>query len=70
MGIMVAPDIFQNKMSDLMSHLEFVKVYLDDLLIITDRSFDNHLTKVEKALLLLHDSGLKCNLNKSFFCQE
>ena len=26
MGIMCAPDIFQNKMSDLMQHLEYVKV--------------------------------------------
>ena len=70
MGIMTAPDIFQNKMSDLMSHLEFVRVYLDDLLIITDGSFDDHLARLEEALLLLQDSGLKCNLTKSFFCQE
>ena len=35
MGIAGSPDIFQEKMSDLMATLEFVRTYLDDLLIIT-----------------------------------
>jgi hypothetical protein len=35
MGIAGCPDIFQEKMSDLMATLEFVRTYLDDLLIIT-----------------------------------
>ena len=70
MGIMAAPDIFQNKMSDLMNHLEFVRVYLDDLLIITNGSFDDHLAKLGQVLHLLKKVGLKCNLKKSFLCQE
>ena len=53
MGIMAAPDIFQNKMSDLMNHLEFVRVYLDDLLIITNGSFDDHLANLGQVLHLL-----------------
>ena len=70
MGIMAAPDIFQNKMSDLMNHLEFVRVYLDDLLIITNGSFDDHLAKLGKVLHLLKKVRLKCNLKKNFLCQE
>ena len=35
MRILGSPDIFQGKMSDLMATLEFVRTYLDDLLIIT-----------------------------------
>jgi hypothetical protein len=35
MGIAGSPNIFQEKMSDLMVTLEFVRTYLDDLLIIT-----------------------------------
>ena len=70
MGIMCAPDIFQNKMSDLMRHLEYVKVYIDDLLVITKESFEDHLDKLKQVLQALLEAGLKCNLAKSFFCQE
>jgi hypothetical protein len=35
MGIAGSPDIFQAKMSELMMALEYVKTYLDDLLIIS-----------------------------------
>ena len=70
MGIMCAPDIFQDRMSDLMSHLQFVKVYIDNLLIITKESSEDHLTKLKQVLEVLKRAGLRCNLSKSFFCQE
>jgi Reverse transcriptase (RNA-dependent DNA polymerase) len=44
MGIKIAPDIFQNVMSKLTQDLEYVKIYLDDLLILTNSSFADHLT--------------------------
>ena len=70
MGVMCAPDIFQNRTSDLMAHLQFVKVYIDDLLVITKESFEDHLAKLKQTLSTLQKAGLKCNLQKSFFCQE
>ena len=48
MGIAGAPDIFQEKMSDLMANLEFVRTYLDDVLCISMESFDDHMAKLEK----------------------
>ena len=35
MGIAGSPDIFQGKMPELMMALEYVKTYLDDLLVIS-----------------------------------
>ena len=66
MGVMCAPDIFQQKMSDLMRHLEFVKVYIDDLLVITKGSFEDHLEKLRQVLSTLQKAGLKCNLAQGF----
>jgi hypothetical protein len=43
MGIAGSPDIFQGKMSELMKSLEFVKVYLDNLLCISKLSLEDHL---------------------------
>jgi dihydroorotate dehydrogenase len=36
-GIKIAPDVFQNVMSKLVQDMEYVKTYLDDLLILTNR---------------------------------
>ena len=50
MGIKIAPDVFQNVMSKLTQELEYVKTYLDDLLILTNNNFADHLTKLEMVL--------------------
>jgi len=68
MGIAGSPDIFQEKMSDLMAPLEFVRTYLDDLLIITKGSLEDHLEKLSMVLTRLQDAGLKINADKSKFC--
>jgi hypothetical protein len=39
MGISYSPYIFQENMSELMQHLNFVRTYLDDLLVISCSTF-------------------------------
>ena len=50
MGINNAPDIFQEKMAELFYGFEFVKAYLDDLLVLTNGDWEDHLAKLEKVL--------------------
>ena len=50
-----------------MTNLEFIRVYLDDLLILTKSSFSNHLTKLETILQKLRKANLKVNIAKSGF---
>ncbi len=66
MGVAGLPDIFQEKMTGLMSDLEYVRVYIDDLLIILKDLFKHHLTKLEK-FKKKHKAGLKVNCTKSTF---
>ena len=68
MGIAGSPDIFQERMSILMATLEFVRAYIDDLLLFSKDSFNDHLSKVEQVLVLLRDAGLRVNAPKSKFC--
>ena len=68
MGIAGSPDIFQEKMSNLMATLEFIQTYLDDLLITTKGSLEDHLEKLSMVLTRLQDAGLKINADKSNFC--
>ena len=67
MGLCNSPDLFQEKMSNLMSDLEYVRTYIDDLLVITNGNWTDHLDKLEQVLLRLQKAGLKCNAKKSFF---
>jgi hypothetical protein len=46
MGLSISPDGFQEKMSNLMSGLDFARAYLDNPLILsTEKGFDKHLNK-------------------------
>ena len=69
MGLCNSPNIFQEKMSELMVGLEFARAYLDDLLLITKGDFNEHLDQLEQALTRLSEAGLKINASKSSFCQ-
>ena len=71
MGVNVSPDVFQEKMSSLMQDLEYVRTYLDDLLIISNGSFEEHLQQLGRVLQRLRRAGLKINAEKSsFFAPE
>ena len=43
MGLCNSPDIFQEKMSELMAGLDFARAYIDDLLVVTQGNFTTHL---------------------------
>jgi hypothetical protein len=70
MGISCSPYIFQEKMSDLMQHLDFVRSYIDDLLVISSGALDDHLDEMEVVFKLLSDKGLRVNAEKSTYCAE
>jgi hypothetical protein len=61
-------DIFQAEMVNLMAVLEYVRAYIDDLLVITKSSHYDHLGKLEQVFIQLRDASLKLNAAKSFFC--
>ena len=67
MGVCIAPGIFQEKISALMDDLDFVRVYLENFLVITSGSFGKHLAKVEEVMKRLQLSGLKWNIDKCKF---
>ena len=46
-------DIFQAEMENLMASPEYVRAYIDDLLVITKGSLDDHLAKLETVFIRL-----------------
>ena len=69
MGVANSPDILQEKMSDLMSGLEFVCTYLDDVLVLTTATWDDHLRKLDTVLHGIAKAGLKVNAAESAFAK-
>jgi len=70
MGLCNSPDIFQEKMSELMDGLAFVQTHIDDLPCLTKGTLSDHLEKAELVLQRLQKAGLKVNVAKSFFARS
>ena len=70
MGVKCAPDIFQEKMGTLMADLEFVRTYLDDLLVMSNGTFEQHVKKLSIVLDRLERAGLRVHIQKSSFFQD
>jgi Reverse transcriptase (RNA-dependent DNA polymerase) len=71
MGISLAPNIFQTIMQEILGDLNFVRVYIDDILIIsTNGTFQDHMQKLKQVLQRLEDRGLmRANVRKCFFAR-
>ena len=46
MGVANSPDIFQQKMNDLFHGFEFIRVYIDDMLILNKGDWTDHVQKL------------------------
>ena len=67
MGIKVAVNVFQEVMTELFSDLDYVCVYLDEILIVDNGSLEDHMHKVSVCLEYLEKAGFKANLCKLLF---
>ena len=65
-----SPDIFQEKMDELFNGLEYVRAYIDDLIIISNGNIEDHLNKVKIVLKKLKAAGFKINAEKSKFARD
>ncbi len=68
MGFASSADIFQAEMMDLMEALEYVRAYIEDLLVITRGTREDHLDLQREVLRRLWNARLKVNAAKSFVC--
>jgi len=56
-GLNISPDIFQSIMHPLFQDMEEVEVFIDDIGIFTNGSFEHHLEVTRKALQRLERCG-------------
>ena len=65
-----SPNIFQEKTNELFNGLDYVKTYIDDLLIISNKSSEDHIKKLGKIVSKLKSADFKVNADKSFFARN
>ena len=70
MGLCNSPDIFQEKMNKLFNGLYYVRTYIDDLLIISNKPLKDHTKKLDKVLNKSKSAGFKLNTEKYFYTRN
>jgi hypothetical protein len=67
MGVKTSPDIFQRIMYELLGDITNIQVYLDDILITSNGTFEEHATVMEKVLHILQKANFRADLRKCYF---
>src|SRR5256714_4883608 len=69
-GLNYAPVTFQRLMNRVLQEFlgDFVAVYLDDVIIFTKRTFEQHMNYLQQVFETLRVMNLKIKLKKCYFC--
>jgi hypothetical protein len=68
MGVKTSPDIFQRIMYELLGHIPNIQVYLDDIIITSNGTFEEHAAAImEQVLERLQKANFRANLRKCYF---
>ena len=70
MGLCNSLDIFQEKINELFDGLDYVRTSFYDLLMISNKSLEDHINKLDKVLSKLKSAGSKVKAEKSFFARN
>ena len=62
MGIANSPDVFQSIMMDILGELEYTRTYIDDILVTTNGTYEDHLEKLHEVLMRLENTGFRLSL--------
>jgi hypothetical protein len=66
MGVKTSPDVFQRIMYELLGDIPNIKVYLDDILIASNGTFEEHAAIMETVLEILQEANFRANLKSVF----
>jgi hypothetical protein len=67
MNVKTSPDIFQRIMYKILGDIPNIQVYLDDILITSNVTFEEHAAIMEKVLQRLQKANFRANLRKCYF---
>jgi hypothetical protein len=62
MGVKTRPDIFQRIIHELLGDISDIKIYLDDIIITSNGTFEEHAAIMEQVLVRKDNHGRHCPL--------
>jgi hypothetical protein len=65
--VKTSPDIFQRIMYELLGDIPNIQVYLDDIIITSNGTFEEHSANMEQVLDILPKANFRANLRKCYF---
>jgi hypothetical protein len=66
-GVKTSPDIFQRIMYELLGDIPNIQVYLDDIIITSNGTFEEHAAIMEQVLEIMQKADFRANLRKCYF---
>jgi hypothetical protein len=57
-------------MQAMLDDFEFVRVYIDNILILTNGTYEDHLDKLNQVLTRIEERGFRANVHKCFFARD
>jgi hypothetical protein len=66
-GLKTSPDIFQRIMYELLGDIPHLQVYIDDIVIASNWTFEEHAAIMEQVLERLQKANFRANLGKFYF---
>jgi hypothetical protein len=67
MGVKTSPDLFQRIMYELLGDIPNIQVYLSDILITSNGTFEEHEAIMEQVLDILQKANFRANFQKCYF---
>ena len=67
MGLYVSGNIFQKKVNELLGDIQGVKEYINNILVLNNGPFEDHVQKLPEIFKRFQKAGLKVNANKYSF---
>ena len=69
MRLFNSPDMFKGKMNEYFNDIQYIRAYIDDLLIVRNDNFEDHLDNVKIILKKVEGADFKINAEKLFFAR-
>jgi hypothetical protein len=69
MGVKTSLDIFQRIIYELLGDIPNIQVYLHNILITSNGTFEEHAAIMERVLHILQNANFKANLRKCYFVE-
>ena len=69
-GLNCSPDVFQERMDSIFSDMEHVFCYIDNILVVTHKGFDDHMNYLEEVLQRLRLNNVQVHIEETFLAAQ